>query len=59
MYVGIFDRLTFLQVTRNMVLLLLFNHTQMSIVEGSSFIRSVPLDGRGRPHVFCDLVYIP
>ena len=34
----------YLQVTRNMVLLLLFNHTQMSIVEGNSFIRSVPLD---------------
>jgi hypothetical protein len=30
--------LTYLQVTRNMVLFLLFNHTHMSIVEGSSFI---------------------
>jgi hypothetical protein len=32
------NRFNFLQVTRNMVLFLLFNHTHMSMVEGSSFM---------------------
>jgi hypothetical protein len=35
-YVGIFDRLTLLQVTRNMVLLLLFTHTVTSRIVGIS-----------------------
>ena len=33
-----FIRLIYLQVTRNMVLFLLFNHTHTSVVEGISLI---------------------
>jgi hypothetical protein len=50
MYVCIFIRLTYLQVTRNMVLFMLFTHTTTFIVDGISLIGYAYMTHLPAPH---------